>query len=188
MPRNIEIKARVDDLAAVESAVAALASQGSTLLHQDDSFFHCRQGRLKLRVFDDGSAELIAYERPDAPGPKASTYVRVPVPEPDALRDALATSCGLIGRVRKRRIVYLVGRTRVHLDCVDGLGDFLELEVVLSDDEPAEDGVAEARVLMARLGLSPDALVAGAYLDLLQNRMPPLPPLPPLPTGPSSAG
>jgi predicted adenylyl cyclase CyaB len=107
------------------------------------------------------------------------------VPEPDALRDALATSCGLIGRVRKRRIVYLVGRTRVHLDCVDGLGDFLELEVVLSDDEPAEDGVAEARALVARLGLSPDALVAGAYLDLLQNRMPPLPPLP---TGPSSAG
>lgn len=185
MPRNIEIKARISAVGAIEPRVAALASHGPTLLHQDDSFFHCRYGRLKLRVFGDGIAELIAYERPDAPGPKASTYVRVPVSESALLRDALTASCGLIGRVRKRRIVYLVGRTRVHLDCVDGLGEFLELEVVLADDEPAADGVAEARALMARLGLSADALVAGAYLDMLRDR---LPPLSPLPTGPSSAG
>ena len=49
MPRNIEIKARIDDLAAVEAAVAALASNGPTLLHQDDSFFHCRHGRPQRR-------------------------------------------------------------------------------------------------------------------------------------------
>ena len=63
--------------------------------------------------------------------------------------------------------MYLVGRTRVHLDRVEGLGHFLELEVVRREGEPSEPGVAEADRLMARLGISADQLIAGAYVDLL---------------------
>jgi adenylate cyclase class IV len=58
----------------------------------------------------------------------------------------------------------------VHLDRVEGLGDFLELEVVLRDGEPLDAGVAEAHALMAQLGVAPDALIEGAYVDLLQAR------------------
>jgi len=82
----------------------------------------------------------------------------------------LATVYGIIGVVRKRRTVRMVDRTRVHLDDVEGLGTFVELEVVLGDDEPAESGAAEARRLMAALGIQEDQLVSRAYIDLLQSR------------------
>jgi adenylate cyclase len=172
MPRNVEIKARLHDPAAAEARAAALATAGPSLLQQDDSFFGCAHGRLKLRVFDDGSAELIAYSRVDEAGPKTSTYVRTPVADPASMRAALAAACGLVGRVRKQRRLYLAGRTRIHVDRVEGLGDFVELEVVLADDEPAEAGIAEALALMSRLGVPSAALVAGAYLDLLASGVP----------------
>ena len=87
--------------------------------------------------------------------------------EPAALRALLAQAHGTVGRVRKARTLFLVGRTRVHLDTVDGLGTFMELEVVLADGEPEADGLAEAQALMARLGIGAEALCEGAYLDLL---------------------
>ena len=60
------------------------------------------------------------------------------------------------------------GRTRVHLDTVEALGEFMELEVVLDDDEPSEAGVEVAMRLMQKLGIHPSSLIEGAYLDLLQ--------------------
>lgn len=170
MARNIEIKARLQQPADTEARAAALATSGPTRLVQDDTFFHCHQGRLKLREFADGSAELIAYQRPDQAGPKTSTYVRTPVADAAGLRAALVAACGLLGRVQKERTLYLAGRTRIHLDRVVGLGDFLELEVVLADGEAESDGVAEAQRLMAELGVAPEALEEGAYLDLLSAR------------------
>ena len=80
----------------------------------------------------------------------------------------LSLAYGQIGRIRKYRTLFLVGRTRVHLDRVEGLGHFLELEVVLVDDEPADAGVREAGELMDRLGIQPEQLIEGAYLDLMR--------------------
>jgi len=170
MPRNVEIKARLSDRDAVERRAAALADHGPTVIAQDDTFFRCDAGRLKLRAFADGAGELIFYQRADAEGPKESAYVRAPTTDPGATREALAGAYGVAGRVTKTRHLYLAGRTRIHLDAVDGLGDFLELEVVLADDEPAEAGVAEAHALMDALGVSADDLVATAYVDLLAGR------------------
>jgi adenylate cyclase class IV len=167
MARNVEIKARVADIAALEPAVARLADSGPTLIAQDDTFFHCAQGRLKLREFADGSAELIAYERPDTAGPKVSTYLRAPAPDPMGLRAALVAACGLRGRVRKQRVLYLIGATRVHLDAVEGLGHFVELEVVLREEQTAAQGRAVAEGLLAALQIGPEHLVAQAYVDLL---------------------
>ena len=84
-------------------------------------------------------------------GPKESFYLRSPVSSPDNLREILSLAFGEAGRVRKQRTVFLVGTTRVHLDRVDGLGQFLELEVMLEQGEPVEQGVREAEELMARL-------------------------------------
>ena len=89
---------------------------------------------------------------------------------PDTLREALSLAYGQAGRVRKHRTLYHVGRTRVHLDRVEELGHFLELEVVLSEGEPSASGVEEAHKLMAALGVAPTQLIAGAYVDLLAQK------------------
>ena len=167
MPRNIEIKARIASVDALLPQARALADTQPVLIEQDDSFFHVPQGRLKLRQFADGSGELIHYLRPDAADAKASDYVRVPAPDPAALREALARGCGLVGRVRKTRWLLLAGQTRIHLDRVEGLGDFMELEVVLRDGQTDAEGVAIAEALMHDLGLAQAERLAGAYLDLL---------------------
>lgn len=170
MARNIEIKARLASLAAVESLAAALSGKEPVAIAQDDTFFACPDGRLKLRAFSDGTGELIFYRRADDPGPKESFYVISPTSSPDTLRDALGLAYGVIGRVRKQRLLFMAGRTRIHLDRVEGLGEFLELEVVLRDGESVEAGMAEARELLASLRITPEQLVSGAYLDLLAQR------------------
>ncbi len=172
MARNVEIKARVANVAALESAVARLADSGPLRIAQDDTFFHCAKGRLKLREFADGEAELIAYERKDLAGPKLSTYRRAPVADPASQREALAAACSLRGRVRKHRTLYRVGATRVHLDAVAGLGHFVELEVVLREDQTPAQGEVLARELLLALGLDEAQLVAGAYIDLLEQKEP----------------
>jgi predicted adenylyl cyclase CyaB len=170
VPRNVEIKARVADPALLRTRVAALATQGPIAIAQDDTFFPCASGRLKLRILGATEGELIHYHRADAREPKASTYSRVPTSAPMALRDALAAALGTLGRVRKARTLYVHERTRIHLDVVEGLGDFMELEVVLREDESVAAGIATAHALMHRLDIGEDALVARAYLDLLADR------------------
>jgi predicted adenylyl cyclase CyaB len=167
MPRNIEIKARIASVDALLPRAAALAGSAPELIVQDDSFFSVPHGRLKLRGFADGSAELIHYHRADSAEAKASDYVRVPVPDAAALRQALQRACGLLGRVRKQRWLFIVGSTRIHLDRVEGLGDFMELEVVLRDGQGDDEGAAIAESLMQALGLAGAERLAGAYLDLL---------------------
>lgn len=170
MPRNVEIKARLDNFSAVAAKAAALADHGPIAIAQDDTFFRCDNGRLKLRVFSETQGELIFYRRTDRQGPKESFYVRSPTASPASLREALTLAHGEIGRVVKDRTLYLLGRTRIHLDKVQGLGEFLELEVVLEDGEPLEAGVREAHRLMADLGIAPSQLVGGAYVDLLTQQ------------------
>ena len=176
MPRNIEIKAALGGLGGLDALLPrarALAGGEPTRIEQDDTFFRVPHGRLKLRQFADGSAELIHYHRPDSGDAKASDYVRVAVPDAAALREALARGCGLLGRVRKQRWLLILDEggfsTRVHLDRVEGLGDFIELEVVLKGSQTDEAGAAVADALMERLGLQRAAKLAGSYLDLQQH-------------------
>lgn len=167
--RNVEIKAVAAQFGRLAEQAARLADSGPFELEQDDTFFRTTAGRLKLRCFAREQAQLIYYERDDRNGPKTSFYQIIAIPDPDGLREALRLAWGIRGRVRKQRTLYLVGRTRVHLDRVEGLGDYLELEVVLSDSESSADGEREARRLMACLGISNDQLVSGAYIDLLEQ-------------------
>ncbi len=149
MARNIEVKARIARIEDLLPRAQALAGGAAPeLIEQDDSFFAVPQGRLKLRQFAGGSAELIHYHRADSAEAKASDYVRVPAPDPAALREALTRACGLQGRVRKQRWLLLAGQTRIHLDRVQGLGDFMELEVVLRPGQSDADGTAVAEALM----------------------------------------
>ena len=168
MARNIEIKARIENIEALTAKVAEIADKGPIEIFQDDTFFACPNGRMKLRTFSDTEAELIFYQRPDQAGPKESIYSISPITSPDKIREVLSQGYGQTGRVRKHRTLFLIGRTRVHLDRVEGLGDFVELEVVLAEKEPNESGVLVANELLGKLGISPDSLIEGAYVDLLK--------------------
>jgi adenylate cyclase class IV len=122
MPCSIEIKARVPDLQRLRTAVEALSDTPAEVLDQEDVFFQAPQGRLKLRIQGDRQGELILYHREDAPGPRPSRYLIAPTSDPSALQAILTSVLGAIGVVRKRRRLYLIGQTRVHLDEVEGLG------------------------------------------------------------------
>ena len=168
MPRNIEIKARIDSVESLLTSARALADGEAELIEQDDTFFHVAHGRLKLRQFADGSAELIHYHRSDGIEARPSDYVRVPVADATTLREALARGCGVLGRVRKRRLLLRLGQTRLHLDRVEGLGDFVELEVVLRVDQSDDEGRAIADGWMQRLSLQHAPRLGAAYMDLLR--------------------
>jgi len=167
--RNIEIKSRVHDIEAMRRRVEEVSAEGWTLLHQEDTFFHCPNGRLKLREQIGSEDELIFYQREDSPGPSVSAYHIFRTENSDSLRDLLTSALDIIGVVRKRRLVYLVDQTRIHLDVVEGLGEFAELEVVLGENRTVQEGEAIAERLMESLGISNDDRIEGAYLDLFQN-------------------
>jgi len=169
MPHNIEIKARIDSVESLLPIAQALADGPVQTIQQDDTFFACARGRLKLRDFGNGRGELIHYQRDDTAGTKLSDYVRAASDDPAALREALARAHGVIGRVRKTRWLLLAGQTRIHLDRVEGLGDFLELEVVMREGQPEREGGAIADELCERLGVAPAQRLAGAYVDLLAS-------------------
>lgn len=169
MPRNVEIKARVADLSRIRARLADLGGQNTHELVQVDTFFNVPNGRLKLREFGDGTAELISYHREDQSGPKLSCYERVACENPKRLSKALAKVLGVRGVVRKRRQVTLIGRTRIHLDEVENLGSFVELEVVLNDEELVSKGEQVAQDLLVELGIPGSCLLAMAYIDLLEN-------------------
>ena len=167
MGRNVEIKARARNFERQCRTALELAKVPPEHLIQEDTFFHVPDGRLKLREINGHSAELIYYDRTDSPGPKESRYTVYPADNPEELKEVLAKALGIRAVVRKNRTVSLVGQTRVHLDQVEGLGQFIELEVVLEAEQDIEYGSAVAEGLMSRLGIEKRDLVAAAYVDLL---------------------
>jgi predicted adenylyl cyclase CyaB len=169
MARNIEIKAQIESVDLLAPRAAAIAHEGPIEIAQDDTFFQCDSGRLKLRVFSNGKGELIFYRRTNQHGPKESSYFRSHTSFPEELHRVLALAYGEVGRVKKHRTLFLVGRTRIHLDKVERLGHFLELEVVLAEEEPSEAGIREAHELMDKLGVKPSQLIDCAYVDLLDR-------------------
>jgi adenylate cyclase class IV len=169
MASNVEIKARVADLDAIRQDVLTRTAHRGEVIDQRDTFFKVSRGRLKLREFGDGSGELIFYERPDQMGPKHSQYWRAPAGDPQSLSATLAAAFGIRGVVEKRRLLFLVGQTRVHLDDVRDLGTFVELEVVLGEGQPVAEGQRIARALMTELRIGAESLEPRAYIDLLES-------------------
>ena len=165
---NIELKARLRDLDRARRVAAGPATQRLPTEHQIDTYFHCRQGRLKLRQIDGRPAQLISYERPDLLGPKASLYQLVPVADPEPLKAALTAALGVRTVVDKRREIFLWHNVRIHLDEVAGLGGFLEFEAVLGPGVDSTAGHAQVAELLGRFGIEAGDLLAGSYGDLLE--------------------
>lgn len=163
---NVELKARCADLEGAAARCTALGASDEGILEQRDTYFATRRGRLKLRELGTGS-ELIAYARPDNPDAAESSYLRTPVGAPSELAEALDGALGTTVVVTKRRRLFLWEGVRIHLDDVEALGTFVELEAVL----PVAGDLATAHEKLARLrtelGITDADLVAGGYSDLL---------------------
>ncbi|MHC4575695.1 MAG: class IV adenylate cyclase [Planctomycetota bacterium] len=165
--RNVEIKARVANPHHTESIAAQIADSGPVNIEQEDIFFNCPRGRLKLRKFSHKEGELIYYNRDDAPEPAECNYSILKTSYPTLLGRILAKALGVRGIVRKSRTLYLFGRTRIHFDDVSGLGKFVEIEVVLSPGQAVSEGRDIAESVMQRLGISEHELIDAAYIDMV---------------------
>lgn len=172
--RNLELKVAVDDEAFAEIARRARRLGASRTLYQHDTYFNVPVGRLKLRETHEGtriSAELIGYSRPNHEGARWSEYYRA-----DFLTSQIApfitmmkSTIGVKTEVEKRREVVVTGRTRIHLDHVTGMGNFVELETVV-DSEDGDDGAdVELADIAGMLGLGAYPAIAGSYSDLMEG-------------------
>jgi adenylate cyclase class IV len=178
--RNLELKVRCEPggLDQVSARLQNLVCSTTEHLHQVDTYLKVPHGRLKLREFHSQTspsvierAELIAYHRPSESGSRFSTYEVVPISgqhAPTLLRSLLMTHDELV-RIDKQRQVAIVGHTRVHLDRVLGLGEFVELETVIGVIDDAQGAAEHAQVITA-LGLDLLPSVPGSYSDLALQR------------------
>jgi predicted adenylyl cyclase CyaB len=163
--RNLEFKTPLTD---PQTALRRARELGGELwgdLRQTDTYFNVPSGRLKLRETAGLQAELIAYERDENAAERISDYQIARTPDHVPLLAVLTRALGLIAVVRKRRTLVTLDTTRIHLDNVEQLGSFLEIEVAVGDDEVA----AKARFdsLLRGLGYTPGDGIRASYLDLL---------------------
>ncbi len=166
--RNVELKCRCRDLEQVRRRALAIGAREVGILDQRDTFFGGARARLKLREMASGDAELIAYQRPDEPGPRTSAYRIARVEHPAELLAVLEQALGTAGVVVKRRTLLLLRNTRIHLDEVEALGSFVELETVLSD-QPEAEGERELAEIASALGLEDADRIASPYVDLVRK-------------------
>ncbi|KAI0212979.1 hypothetical protein LSAT2_002031 [Lamellibrachia satsuma] len=167
MPQNVDVKANVKDIKKVKAVAEGLSQSDGKLIVQEDTFFLVPNGRLKLREIQGDTAELIFYKRSDTASAKLSEFQTTEVPDPHQLKCVLEQALGVRGVLKKRRLLYMVGQTRIHVDQVEGLGHFMELEVGLGEGDTVDGGKKIAQDLMDKLGVSKTDLIAVAYIDLL---------------------
>jgi adenylate cyclase class IV len=170
MASNIEIKAAASNFAHQQQIAQRLSDTPEQILEQEDTFYLTPNGRLKLRILTPQYGELIFYQRANQGGPRQSSYWIAPTGDPLALKTVLSAALEVRGVVKKRRRLYLVGQTRIHLDEVDGLGQFIELEYVMQPGETQAIGLQVVQRIIDQLQISPDDLVPQAYMDLLEAR------------------
>jgi len=164
---NVEIKARCADHEVVRSALESLGSRNVGVDHQVDTYFRVPVGRLKLR---EGTIEnsLIHYQRPDQSGPKTSDVLLYRVDPDPALKDVLARALGVLVVVDKHREIHFVDNVKIHLDTVEGLGTFLEIEAIDADGTHTEDELQrQCQTFMGHFDVAEEDLLEISYSDML---------------------
>ena len=169
MAKNIEIKAWAGDFNRQKTIAKTLCKHPGEQIWQEDIFFNISKGRLKLRIFDSGSGELIYYIRADSSGPKVSQYEISVINEPESLKSILTSSLGVRGVIKKQRTLYKIGLTRIHFDQVEGLGNFIELEFVMQDNISKNEALQTIENLMEKLEIQDNHLVNTAYIDMIPD-------------------
>jgi predicted adenylyl cyclase CyaB len=163
MPSNLEYKTSCANHRENLRRATECGAEDLGVLVQEDIYFDVPAGRLKLRRFGDGSAELIGYTRPDLRGARQSEYVKIAVESPEEVLRTFTTLFGVRTTVRKRRRLFLRRGCRIHLDEVETLGSFLEFEIPVPGEADPHTLLEE---LLGIFGVLFDAAIAGSYADL----------------------
>lgn len=167
--RNLEFKARFDDLALASRRASAMGARSSGHWRETDTYFNVSHGRLKLRQTDIQQAgTLIYYERPDEAHSRFSEYHLVRVDYPEEFRFVLSAALGVSAVVSKKRALFTYVNTRIHLDSVDRLGCFVELETVVQNQSEVAVRAEHDRIKQA-LGLDECEVVPISYGDLVKR-------------------
>jgi len=168
--RNLEIKTRVESLAPFRARLRIMkGAVRESVVRQTDWYFRVPRGRLKLRVHGGRrSGTLIAYVRPDRRAARTSDFQLMLVAYAAPTRALLEAMFGVRVCVRKRREIWLYRNARIHLDTVERLGTFLEIEVVVTEGMPQARGLM--RDLRAALGIGSADLLAASYGDMPGGR------------------
>lgn len=167
---SLEIKARCSDPRHVRSVLRSRQAVFKGLDRQIDTYFDVPSGRLKLR---EGRIEnaLIYYKRADQKGSKRCDSVLWECPEASALKKVLTAALGVVVVVDKKREIYFIRNAKFHIDRVQVLGSFVEIEVF--ERKGLKDPTAlkkECETYQALLGIRSRDLVADSYSDQLLRR------------------
>jgi adenylate cyclase class IV len=166
--RNIECKATDPDHRASLAVCRALGARDDGEIRQRDTYFAVPRGGLKLREETPGRPHLIQFERADEPQQRESRYRIIDTDDPEALRLALTDAIGVTVVVCKTRRLFLWRQVRIHLDTVQGLGSFIELEAVATPESDLSEEHALVDTLRARLGITDERLVGEGYAQQLR--------------------
>lgn len=171
MAKNIEMKARIKDYKETKQLFYQLTKTEPIILNQRDIFYHFWFGRLKLRQINNKTSELIFYQRPDLSTSKLSNYKVWTINKPQRLDKVLGIVLGRVGIVEKTRLLFLKDNIRFHLDRVTNLGDFIELEYMVVDNEPLTQAQKKVDAIIEKLNISDTDYVSVAYVDLLEQEV-----------------
>jgi adenylate cyclase, class 2 len=164
---NIEIKARTQLAEDIRNFLLENNALFKGVDHQTDTYFNASIGRLKLR---QGNIEnnLIYYEREDKAGPKQSDFKLVAVQDAEGLKQALSLALGIKVVVSKKREIYFIENVKFHIDELEGLGKFVEIEASNKyKDLPIEKLRAQCDYYMNALKIRDEDLVQQSYSDML---------------------
>lgn len=167
---NIEIKARCANPQRIRELLLAKGAEFRGVDPQIDTYFQTPQGRLKLR---EGRIEnsLVYYEREDREGPKQSNVSLVPLTANSGLKGILTRVLGVLVVVKKQREIYFIENVKFHLDVVDGLGSFVEIEAIDAEGTIGKDTLlAQCQEFLRLFAIKPEDLVAMSYSDLLLSQ------------------
>ena len=166
MAKNLEFKVRYDSLDTLLPRLADLKATHRETIHQVDTYFQNPKGRLKLRETDElDEGWLIYYERPNALESRYSIYQLSEIAEPTALKELLTAALGIKTIVKKQRSLWMYKNTRIHLDIVADLGEFVELETVFQGQSETE-AVKEHQHVKTTLNLNAAEPIAISYSEL----------------------
>jgi adenylate cyclase class 2 len=164
---NVEIKARCNNPDAIRNYLLNNNADFKGADVQTDTYFNVQHGRLKLR---EGNIEnnLIYYERNNQAGPKSSDFILTKVPDAVHLKESLSKAIGIKVVVKKKREIYYINNVKFHIDEVDGLGSFAEIEAGnIGNDLTREELLKQCEFYMLQFGIEEKNLIEVSYSDMM---------------------
>ena len=167
---SIEIKAKSNNQDTIRKILQLKNADFKGVDHQIDTYFKVNNGRLKLR---EGKIEnhLIHYQRENKEGPKQSDVTLFKSEPGSSLKEILTKALGILTVVDKRREIYFIDNVKFHIDMVEGLGTFVEIEAIGNDSTIGKDKLHEqCQFFLDLFKISQEDLISVSYSDLLLKK------------------